>query len=296
MAGKARCTKVASEMYKVQFDTRTTRAWVLPLLRRIEAGDYPSKAARIIGLSRQHACYYLKKLEEAGLVYREKRSNVAFYSLTARSTNLLRSCEGRVYPGELHRLDKCQVSFGIVSEGRYPEGSFKRVEMVNWTALLGLELGVKVRHTSRSWIVHVPMIHGRNPAEVYGLAMNLANRVAVALSKKYGVVLSEGRFVAGELAVEDPVAQICGRYFTVRTAKRKIDHSWNEGELENLSKDAVVAYLQVPEKVKSIEVKLSSLERSLKELASRLCDALGALQDDTVSLAEGQRRMEEYVS
>jgi hypothetical protein len=61
--------------------------------------------------------------------------------------------------------------------------------------------------------------------------MNLANRVRAALMGKYGCVLGEGRVVSGELAVEDPVASLFGRYFTVRTPRRKIDHSWNVGEL-----------------------------------------------------------------
>ena len=150
MVRNSRSTKVAASKYKIQFDTEKVRTWVLPLLRRIDVGDYPAKAAKIIGLSPQHAWYYIRKLEECGLIYREKRSNVVFYELTDAGKTLLRSCEGRVFPGELHRLDKCQVAFGVVQEGLYPERDFKRVEMVNWTALLGLELGVKVRHTS-SW-------------------------------------------------------------------------------------------------------------------------------------------------
>lgn len=40
-------------------------------------------------------------------------------------------------------------------EGVYPVGDFRQVEMVNWNALLGLVHGVKVRKTSRHWIVHV---------------------------------------------------------------------------------------------------------------------------------------------
>jgi DNA-binding transcriptional ArsR family regulator len=235
----------------------------------------------------------MKKLEECGLVHREKRSNVVFYELTDAGTNLLKSCEGRVFPGELHRLDKCQVSFLIAREGVYPERNFRKVEMVNWTALLGLELGVKVRHTSKSWIVHVPVIRGRNPAEVYGLAMNLANRVAVALARKYGVVLCEGKFVGGEMAVVDPIAKMFGRYFTVRTKQRKIDHSLGEGELENMGKDAVIDYLQMPEKVKKIE---SAVERLAYNVV-KLTEALGGLSDleDPKRLAEGQRRLGDYV-
>ena len=94
--------------------------------------------------------------------------------------------------------------------------------------------------------------------------MNLANRVAVSLGKKYGVILCEGKFVGGELAVEDPVAKLFGRFFTVRTKQRKVDHSWNEGELENMGKDAVIDYLQMPEKVKKIDEKVDSLHSMLR--------------------------------
>jgi DNA-binding transcriptional ArsR family regulator len=233
-------------MYKVKFDLTTVRTWVLPILRRIQAGDYPAKIGRLVGLSRQHVYYYLRKLEICRLIRREKRSSVVFYELTGEGTSLLRSCEGAVFPGELYRLDKCQVGFGIRVEGIVPAEGFKKVEMQNWTALLGLEQGVKVRHTSKSWIVHVEIIRGRSPAEVYGLALNVANRVAVALCKKYGYVLTKGKFVAGELAVEDPVAKLFGRYFTVSTPKRRVDHNWKVGELENLQKDAVIEYLQMP--------------------------------------------------
>jgi len=284
--------KVCSAKSRVQFDTEKVRTWVLPLLRRIEAGDYPTKAGKLIGLSRQHTWYYINKLEECGLIHREKRSNVVFYELTEASKSLLRSCEGRVFPGELHRLDKGQVAFLIVREGVYPQGSFKPVEMVNWTALLGLELGVKVRHTSRSWIVHIPVIRGKTPAEVYGLEMNLANRVAFALCKKYGVVLAEGKPIGGEMAIEDPVAKLFGRFFSVRTKHRKIDHSWNQGELENMGKDAVIDYLQMPEKVKRME---STVER-LAYNVNKLAEALGGLSDleDPKRLVEGQKKLGEY--
>ena len=199
MAGElGRCKKVCGSMSKVQFYNRTTRQYLLPILRRIDVGDHMAKIGRIVGLKRQHVKYYVAKLQKAGLVHRVKRSSIVDYELTDRGKNLLTSCEGAVFPGELYRLDKCQVAYGIRREGFLPV-DFKRVEMQNWTALLGLEQGVKVRHTSKSWIVHVEVIRGKNAAEVYGLALNMANRVAVALCKKYGCLLGEGKFAAGEL-------------------------------------------------------------------------------------------------
>jgi len=296
LAGPSRRSKnVRSSKYKVKFDTSTVRVWVLPLLLRIEAGDYPTKAGRIIGLSRQHTWYYIRKLEKCKLVRREKRSNVVFYELTPESKNLLTSCEGKVFPARLYRFDKCQVAYEIIADGLVPE-NFKKVEMINWTALLGTELGVRVRKTSRSWIVHVEVIRGRNPVEVTNLAINLADRVRDALVSKYGCVLGEPKIVAGEMACEDPVATLFGRYFTVRTDKRKIDHSWGPGELEHTQRDAVIEYLQMPERVKQMEKNFAVFTGKFEELTSALSKLFSIEGQDARSIQEGQRSMKDYVA
>ena len=251
-------TNVCSPKSRVKFDTKTFRRWVLPLLIRIGKGEYPTEAGRNIKLSRQHTWYYVKKLEDCNLIRREKRSNVVFYELTDESKRLLASCEGTVFPARLYRFDKCQVAYEIISDGLVPV-NFRKVEMTNWTALLGTELGVKVRKTTRSWIVHVEALRGRNPVEVANLAMNLANRVCNALVNKYGCVLGEGKIVGGGMAHEDPVASLFGRYFTVRSDRRKIDHSWNLDELEHTQRDAVIEYLQMPERVKKVEIEIEAV-------------------------------------
>jgi hypothetical protein len=151
----------------------------------------------LYGWSKQHVFYYLKKLEPAGLVRRKVRSSAVFYELTGRGKKVLTSCEGVVYSSGFFRLHKCQVLFPIVREGFYPSDDFRSVEMVNWTALLGLVHGVAVRKTSRHWIVHVECLYGRSPGELFGLAKNLGDRVACALMSKYGVLLSEGQVGKG---------------------------------------------------------------------------------------------------
>jgi hypothetical protein len=162
------------------------------------------------------------------------------------------------------------VRYRIVSEGLLPR-DFKRVEMVNWTALLGLEQGVSVRHTSSSWIVHVEALFGRHPGELFNLAKNVADRVAQSLMRKYGCKLTEGEVCRGyELAVDDPVAQLLSRYFTVATGKRKMDHSpgEDEGEIDHLSRDAAIEYLLMPERVKSLEGKIDAVSSQLELLLS----------------------------
>jgi len=264
-----RSQKVLRQKSKVKFYFRTVRSRVIPILKRVEVGDYPSKIARIYGWSKQHVFYYLGKLQKAGLVRRKVRSNVVFYELTGEGQKLLVSCEGVVFGSGVFRLHRCFVKFPVLREGVYPFGDFRRVEMVNWTALLGLMYGVRVRHTSRHWIVHVEALFGGHPGELFVLAKNLADRVAKGLMLKYGCVLGEGRVGRGyELAVDDPVAKLLSRYFTVSTSKRKMDHSPGEleGEIDHLSRDAAIEYLLMPERVKKLEGQITALSTQVEDL------------------------------
>ena len=59
------------------------------------------------------------------------------------------------------------------------------------------------------------------------------------------------------------MASLFGRYFTVRTDKRKIDHSWGPGELEHTQRDAVIEYLQMPEKVRNIEGEVAAMRSDI---------------------------------
>jgi len=173
---------------------------------------------------------------------------------------------------------------------------FQRVEMTNWTALLDLESGVKVRHTTRSWIVHVETLYGRSPAELGALAKSLSDRVAEALMLNYGCRLGEGRFCGGyEIAVDDPVAQFLSRYFTISTPNRKMDHSPGEleGEIDHLSRDAAVEYLLMPERVKSLEGKVEALHTNLTELISAL-KQLFELETDPEKRQRDQMRADTY--
>lgn len=272
MAKARRSKNLRPELSKVKFDFSTVRTRIIPILRRVEVEDYPAKIGRVYGWSRQHVCYYLRKLEKCGLVRRRVRSRAVFYQLTSRGKTFLESCENVVFGSGVYRLDRCQVRFGIVSEGCLPS-DFRRVEMVNWTALLGLEQGVKVRHTSRSWIVHVETLYGKHPGELFVLAKNLADQVANSLMVKYGCRLTDGEVCRGyELKVDDPVAKLLARYFCVSTPERKIDHSpgVSQGELEHFGRDAAVEYLLMPERVKKLEGQVQALHVDFEELTGTI--------------------------
>lgn len=305
MAEEAGGKKVSRQKYKVKFYFGSVRTRVIPILKRVEVGDYPSKIARIYGWSKQEVNYYLRKLEKADLVRRKVRSRAVFYELTARGKNFLGSCEGVVFGSGVFRLEKVQFRYRILCEGVLP-GDFRRVEMVNWTALLGLEQGVKVRHTSRSWIVHVETLYGRSPGELFVLAKGLADRVAAGLCRKYGCRLGEGELCRGyELAVDDPVARLLSRYFTVCVPGRaRMDHSPGEfeGEIDFLQRDMAVEYLLMPERVKRLEGQLEAVYGDLEKLngnVERLAGILSRLVDlEGVQrgVDDGQRRLVDYVA
>jgi len=270
---KNRSQNISLSKSKVKFDFNTVRSRVIPILKGIEVKMYPAKIGRVRGWKRQHVAYYVKKLEKAGLIRRLKRSNFVDFELTERGQNFLISCEGVLFSSGVFRLHRCFFKFPVLREGVYPLGDFKRIEMQNWTALLGLEQGVKVRHTTTSWIVHVETLYGRSPGELVTLAKNMADRVAKGLSSKYGCVLGEGQInKRHELGVDDPVANLLNRYFTVSTPKRVIDDSpgEDEGELDHLGRDAAIEYLLMPERVKKLEGQMGNVLYDLEKIAGSL--------------------------
>ena len=76
----------------------------------------------------------------------------------------------------------------------------------------------------------------------------------------------------------------------MRTDKRKIDHGWKVGELENLQKDAVIDYLQMPERLKKVESDFEDVRCDLKLINGKLqkiIDAFGIFDDsDTTGESE----------
>jgi len=240
-------------------------------MKRIEVGEYPSKIARWYGWSRQHVNYFCKKLCQAKLIRRTVRSSAVFYELTSKGKKFLAGCEGVIFGSGVFRLHHCCVKFRILREGVYPDGDFRRVELVNWTALLGLVHGVSVRKTPRNWIVQCETAYGKHPGELFSLVGNLANRVAHSLQSKYGVVLGEGVVQKGyELAVDDPVADFLKQFFEVSTDKRKMDHSEMAGEIDHLTRDSAIEYLLMPERVKKLQGQVLGFDTRLEDIESTL--------------------------
>jgi hypothetical protein len=118
------------------------------------------------------------------------------------------------------------------------------------------------------------------------IAKNLGDRVARALMSKYGVLLGEGQVGKGyELAIDDPIAKLLSRYFTISTPKRKMDHSPGEleGEIDHLSRDAAIEYLLMPERVKKLEDQILGLSSQVEDLRSDVSQLVQILKESIIA-------------
>lgn len=65
---------------------------------------------------------------------------------------------------------------------------WRKVELANWTQLIGTELGLRVRKNTDSIEVVAPVVEGRDPYELLFKAREEADFLAAYLERKFGMV------------------------------------------------------------------------------------------------------------
>ena len=271
--------------YKAKFYSSTVRSRLLPVLRHMDAGNYPAKIARTLGVSKQHLHYYIRKMREAGLIKRSKIKWPAFYSLTPRGKKLLTRCE-RVAPGFLFRLHNVVFKYALRGPAADPAG-WTKIRKRNWTAAYGKELGVRVEKTSRSVLIYCDVVEGYNPDELRCLAKGQADRIAATLRVKYGWRLGEGRQCRkAHFGVYDPVAALVSKYVQISDDIANIDQSETYGEIDWLTPKAAKDYLLMPGYVR----RLFQLQR---EFAEGMADHRAMIKEIQAMTKETRELVEE---
>jgi predicted transcriptional regulator len=279
---KSRSTKALRSKFKVKLNFSSIRSRVLPILRLLDAGNYPAAIGRALGWSKSHVFYYVRKMEQAGLVIRRRRSSIVVYEVTPNGTNFLTTSEGVLFGSGVWRLHAAKYRFPLVGDGVWPV-DWRRVAKMNWTALLGLEGGVTVERTPSSIIVHVETLYGRDPVMLLDLAHGCADRTARALMQKYGCRLGEGKLCRRpHIAVDDPVAEFISRYFELSAETCKVDASEGVGEIDHFTIESAVEYLRLPETTKKISgqvdligADVDVIKKDLSEMKTALSKLMG---------------------
>jgi len=148
----------------------------------LDAGNYPSRVARILGVSPQLLHYHIKKWVKMGWLKVEvKTPNVTLYRLSSSVKNFLTGGEAFAYKGV--RLHAYSLKFPIV-EGPKVSVDWNRVKLCNWTRLVGCECGLTVEKTTRHVIIHADEVFSEDPNEATLLAILECLRLARILEEK----------------------------------------------------------------------------------------------------------------
>jgi hypothetical protein len=258
-------------------------------LKMLEAGNYPAKVARFLGMSKQHVNYYIGKMRKAGLIKRTGPKWPVFYEVTAEGKNFLTGCNV-LAPGFLFRLHRCGFKYPILRDSKVLL-DWRCVPKAcgHWTALIGDEGGVKVEKTTRHVIVWCESISGWDPDELLLRAKGMADRVAASLCVKYGFRLGEGRLVPKKhIGVYDPAAELLSQRFEVSDDVGKIDRSEGLGEIDWFSAKAAKDYLLMPSRVENLEQQVAGLQRQIQELVQVLKEALTPKENHASPLKDGR--------
>jgi len=272
---KDQSKKSISPKLKVKLNFKSIRRNIIPIVKLLAAGMYSANIAKSLNMSKPHVAYYTKILEKTGFIRREKRSNVVCYEVTAKGKEFLDKTESVLVGSKIWRLHNAKYRYSLLHDGVWPV-EWRKVEMTNWTALLGLEAGVGVQHTPSSIIINVDALYGDDPVKLMDTARSIADRTAKTLMLKYKCLLGEGSLCRKpHFAIDDAVAEFVSRYFEISTPESKIDRSEGPGEIDFFGAKNAVDYLRLPERVKEMADKLEVMSCDMTEIKATLEQLVG---------------------
>jgi len=237
----------------------------LPILKLIVQGNYPSKAARILGLSKQHVHYYCRRLVKLGYLRRQEGSPV-FYTLTEKGQRFLTWGEVAPRNGRVFRLHNVCLKFPVL-DGPLVPVDWRKVAVQNWERWVGCELGLKVELTPKHLLVYADVVEGENPFELLLYAILECNRLAGYLESKFRMRLGRpGLAREPHWAIPDPVAESVTRYLTIDSSTGKMDRSEGLGEIDFLNPRAAANYLMMPTTLANVERELLDLKSGMTSI------------------------------
>lgn len=306
MSSQPSFSKIEQKNRKVRFYAKTLPL-IVRILKMIEAGYYPAKIADMLGRSRSGIHYHIKKLAEAGYleplesltpllrldtmepwdkqITKKMKGAIKLYRLTQAGSNFLAGIE-RKARGRVVRLHNLYVKYPIV---RQPSKRIKwrRVEMTNWTQLLGRELGLTVRKNPRSVEVITSVSEGTDPWKMLFQARAEADNLAAHLEQKFDMELGRGELSRKpHFGVYDPVAAQFSKHFLLSDDVGKIDESEGFGEKDYFSPDAAKDQLLLPSNV-------SALRRDMDDVRASQQMVLDEMKEFRLGVAEHMRLIRE---
>jgi hypothetical protein len=252
----------------------------------LDAGNYPSKVARILGFSPQVLHYHVKKwLKMRWIRLDVKTPNMTSYKLEPSVKKSLTGGENSPYKGV--RLHAYSLKFPVV-DGPSSLVDWNRVQMANWTRLVGCECGLTVEKTTKHVIVHADEILSEDPNEATLLAILECLRLARVLEDKFQMKLGTPKMLRKpHYAVSDPVARWFTDFMELSSDVGKMDKSEGVGEIDYYDAELAKDYLVMPLRMLGVQGDMAEVKDVLK--------TFGAAMREHMSLIKGLQAVAEQM-
>jgi hypothetical protein len=252
----------------------------------LDAGNYPSRVARILGFSPQVLHYHVKKWLKMGWIRLEvKTPNMTLYRLVSSVKKSLTGGENSPYKGV--RLHAYSLKFPVV-DGPCSLVDWNRVQMANWTKLVGCECGLTVEKTTKHVIVHADEVLCEDPNEATLLAILECLRLARVLEEKFQMKLGTPKLLRKpHFAVSDPVARWFTDFMELSSDVGKMDQSEGAGEIDFFDAELAKDYLVMPLRMLGLQGDMAEVKEILK--------TFGVAMREHMSLIKGLQAVAEQM-
>jgi len=228
----------------------------LPLiLGCVRDGYTQNRIADLLGVSKQAISKLMKRLIQHEYLRLDVRSSCNIYQILPRG-QLVLSGGRKLFEAGIGRLHGIRYKYPILS-GEFPRDRWKRVEMVNWTKLVGDVYGAKVEASERSVIVSPGIFFGYNMVDLLPKAKEVADAVADRLrgwfKLELGVAKSVGR---PEWAVLTPLPSLALSGVNLRRIDSWLDASRGVAEVEFTDMEQAQQFIDMPKKLEEIMASL----------------------------------------
>jgi hypothetical protein len=229
----------------------------------LDAGNYPSRVARILGFSPQLMHYHVKRWLKMGWIRLEvKTPNMTLYKLVPSVKKSLTG--GEVLPYKGVRLHAYSLKFPIVA-GPSSVVDWNRVELANWSKFVGCECGLTVEKTTRHVIIHADEVLSEDPNEATLLAILECLRLARVLEEKFQMKLGTPKLLRKpHYAVSDPVARWFTDFMELSSDVGKMDQSEGGGEIDFFDAELAKEYLVMPLRMLGLQGDMAEVKEVLK--------------------------------
>jgi len=257
---------------------------------------YPAKIARLLGKSKQHIHYYIKRLMKMAYLRRFVKDGAVFYEVTQAGKDFVTRSES-LPRGFVFRLHGYALVYPILREPEIAIDWPKVVRMAHWNKLIGSELGLTVEKTPSSVVVYADVLEGNDSYQLLHLANSECERLAAYLESKFKMVLGRPKLKdRPHWGVWDPIAQKFSEYMRLTDDIADIDRSppYRMGEIDWRDPEAAKRYLltftRLPVMIEEQRKDLSDVKDALGKYVAQADQRFDQLEKGQLTVVQSQKK------